>query len=58
MEDLGDDEFEKFKWYLQKDAASEDPLGISKAQVERPDRESLAVQLLKTYNLRLLRGIK
>lgn len=44
LEDLGEKEFERFKWYLEQDVRLEHLVPLKEALVLKPDRENLLAQ--------------
>lgn len=49
LEDLGDEDFKKFKWYLYQKEALEDFPAIPKCRLENADRPETVTQLVQTY---------
>ncbi|XP_071375299.1 NLR family CARD domain-containing protein 3-like isoform X2 [Centroberyx affinis] len=50
LEDLGDDEFKKFKWYLRQPDVLEGFLVILKSRLEKADRMHTVDQMVYTYS--------
>ncbi|XP_051798249.1 NACHT, LRR and PYD domains-containing protein 3-like isoform X2 [Acanthochromis polyacanthus] len=49
LEDLGDEEFEKFKWYLNQDEVLEDFKSIPKCRLEKSNRVNTVDQMMNAY---------
>ncbi|XP_071388902.1 NLR family CARD domain-containing protein 3-like [Centroberyx affinis] len=50
LEDLGDEEFKKFKWFLQQADILEGLPAIPKSRLEKADRQDTVDQMVQTYN--------
>uniref|UniRef100_UPI003AACEB4B protein NLRC3-like n=1 Tax=Centroberyx gerrardi TaxID=166262 RepID=UPI003AACEB4B len=50
LEDLGDEEFKKFKWFLQQDDILEGFPAIPKSRLEKTDRLDTVDQMVQTYS--------
>uniref|UniRef100_A0A3Q3JHT4 Pyrin domain-containing protein n=1 Tax=Monopterus albus TaxID=43700 RepID=A0A3Q3JHT4_MONAL len=49
LEDLGDDDFKKFKWYLWQKGALDGFPEIGKSRLENADRLDTVDQMVQTY---------
>ncbi|XP_028255491.1 NACHT, LRR and PYD domains-containing protein 12-like isoform X3 [Parambassis ranga] len=58
LEDLGKEEFEKFKWLLCQRGTLEDFLPIPKSRLERANRMTAVDQMLNTYHLNSIKVMK
>lgn len=50
LEDLGSDEFKKFKWFIYQKGVFDDVPNIPKSQLETADRLDTVNQMTYTYN--------
>lgn len=58
LEDLGNEDFQKFKWYLwQKDVLKEFP-PIKKSRLENADRKETVDQVVQTYGTNTAEVVK
>ncbi|XP_035856998.1 uncharacterized protein LOC116036186, partial [Sander lucioperca] len=55
LEDLGDEDFEKFKWYLQQKGALEDFPAIPKSKLEKVNRVKTVDQMFSTYSMNTIK---
>lgn len=51
LEDLGDDEFNKFKWFLQQTDVIQGPMTIKKSRLETTSRWDTVDLMVQTYRL-------
>uniref|UniRef100_UPI003AAAD606 protein NLRC3-like isoform X1 n=1 Tax=Centroberyx gerrardi TaxID=166262 RepID=UPI003AAAD606 len=58
LEDLGDEDFKKFKWELQQDDILEGLPAIPKSRLENADRRDTVDQMVQTYNKNTLEVTK
>ncbi|XP_071324043.1 NACHT, LRR and PYD domains-containing protein 3-like isoform X2 [Trachinotus anak] len=58
LEDLGAEDFKKFKWYLQQQEVLEGFPAIRKSQLENADRLDTVDQMLKTYCINTIRVLR
>ncbi|XP_071396617.1 protein NLRC3-like [Centroberyx affinis] len=58
LEDLGDEEFRRFKWFLQQDDILEGFPAIPKCRLENADRQDTVDQMVQTYNQHFLEVTK
>lgn len=49
LEDLGDEDFKKFKWYLYQKGALEDLPAIPKGRLENANKMDTVYQMVQTY---------
>lgn len=49
LEDLGDEDFKKFKWFLQQSEFLDDFSVIRKSRLENADRVDTVDQMVQTY---------
>uniref|UniRef100_A0A8C9XE67 NACHT domain-containing protein n=1 Tax=Sander lucioperca TaxID=283035 RepID=A0A8C9XE67_SANLU len=55
LEDLGDEDFEKFKWHLQLKGALEDFPAIAKCKLENVNRVKTVDQMFSTYSINTIK---
>uniref|UniRef100_A0A8C9Y0C9 B30.2/SPRY domain-containing protein n=1 Tax=Sander lucioperca TaxID=283035 RepID=A0A8C9Y0C9_SANLU len=55
LEDLGDEDFEKFKWHLQLKGALEDFPEIAKSKLENVNRVKTVDQMFSTYSMNTIK---
>ncbi|XP_039632729.1 NLR family CARD domain-containing protein 3-like [Perca fluviatilis] len=55
LEDLGDEDFEKFKWHLQQKGALEDFPAIRKSKLENVNRVKTVDQMFSTYSMNTIK---
>uniref|UniRef100_A0A8D0ABB2 Pyrin domain-containing protein n=1 Tax=Sander lucioperca TaxID=283035 RepID=A0A8D0ABB2_SANLU len=55
LENLGTDDFKKFKWYLQQEGALEDFPAIPISKLENVNREKTVDQMFSTYSMNTIK---
>ena len=55
LEDLGAEDFEKFKWHLQQKGAIEDFPAIRKSKLENVNRVKTVDQMFLTYSMNTIK---
>uniref|UniRef100_A0A8C9ZUX7 NACHT domain-containing protein n=1 Tax=Sander lucioperca TaxID=283035 RepID=A0A8C9ZUX7_SANLU len=55
LEDLGDEDFERFKWHLQQKGALEDFPAIRKSKLDNVNRVKTADQMFLTYSMNTIK---
>ncbi|TDH01659.1 hypothetical protein EPR50_G00182880 [Perca flavescens] len=55
LEDLGAEDFEKFKWYLQQKGALEEFPAIPKSKLEKVNRMKTVDQMFLTYSMNTIK---
>ncbi|XP_028254175.1 NACHT, LRR and PYD domains-containing protein 12-like [Parambassis ranga] len=58
LEELGEEEFEKFKWYMYQNGTLEDFPSIPKYKLEKAKRMKTVDQMLQTYHLNSIKVMK
>ncbi|XP_067430446.1 interferon-induced very large GTPase 1-like [Thunnus thynnus] len=58
LEELGDDEFKKFKWFLQQRGTLEGSPVIPKSYLEKADRPDTVDKIVETYNQQSVEVVK
>ncbi|XP_071756684.2 NACHT, LRR and PYD domains-containing protein 3-like [Centroberyx gerrardi] len=58
LEDLGDEDFKSFKWFLQQADILEGSPAIPKSRLEKADRQDTVDQMVQTYSENLLEVTK
>lgn len=55
LEDLGEDDFKKFKWLLQQEGVLEGFPAIRKSRLEKANRMETVDQMMQTYHINMIK---